>query len=109
MAFPKTNETARIYREKDGSFLLVFTDQTGPGGMDAVGNVLEGSAPSLGSTTVSRGYLSDWRSGPKRCGWDAMPPEWQRAFLPWIEPLLPESIRGFWPVGMQPKTTNPNP
>jgi len=101
--WPRKDEGLRIYRERCGSYLLLDPDSkhsSFPGAYDATGNVFPGPRPSLGSTTVRANYI--FQGGVKRVQWSEIPEEWQEAFRRWLD-AEPETIRGFWLVGQQPK------
>jgi hypothetical protein len=106
MGWPRKDDEARIYREKDGGYFVVF-----PGngltrhGWDAIANVHAGPAPTLAGTTIAPAYLA--RTWPKRVQWDELPAEWQRAIGQWLD-SPPESIRGFWRIGAQPQEAQTN-
>ncbi len=91
--WPRANEFARIYRERDGSHMILFVPAEGSG-HDAIANVLNGPSPSSGNCTVSRDFT--YNRGCKRVQWSELPPEWQRAFGSWLGDTKPEDIRGFW-------------
>jgi hypothetical protein len=101
--WPRKNEGYRLYRERDGSHVLVVPDavQRGTGHLDAIGNAFAGPTPTLASTSVSREWLLD--AGVKRVQWSELTEEWQAAFRRWLDDEKPEDIRGFWLVGQQPK------
>ncbi len=102
--WPRKDEGLRIYRDRDGSYLLMDPERFN-GAYDAIGNVMAGPRPSLGSCRVS----SDWlASGVKRVQWSELPEEWQAAFRPWLD-AEPEDIRGFWLVEQQPKRAEATP
>ena len=107
MGWPRKNDGMRLYRDKDRkTYFLVEIHEEGPR-YSAVANVLTGDSPSLGSCTIPPGYIAE--NFLKRVQWSELPEVWQRAFLPWIvneddpESLRPETIRGFWRVGQQPR------
>ena len=88
------NDVARLYRDRDGSYVFVnIVDGTnGADCYDAIGNVHSGPKPSLGSTGIQRGYLRRC----KRVEWSDMPLEWQGAFMPWLKGIggHPRDIKG---------------
>jgi hypothetical protein len=106
MGFPRANDDGmRLYRDKENAYLLVFTEGKLSWQMDAIANVYPGPDPSLCSTGVGLAWFSHvW---PKRVEWTDMPPEWQAAFMAYMDsdddPFRPEEIRGFWRVGGMPK------
>lgn len=111
MGWPRKNDVARLYREPDGSYLMLNTaDGRGTNGCwEAIANAHPGSNPSLCSCSVSDRYIYEW--GLKRVEWSELPPEWQSAFRRWLDSaqelgspldLRPERIRGFWRIGNQP-------
>jgi hypothetical protein len=105
MGWAKKNEVGRIYRDKDRkTFFIVFVDQVTPRyGWDAIANVLTGSEPSLGTCGISPTYVSThWL---KRMAWSELPREWKEAFRPWLVGA-PETIRGFWSIGKQPRVSD---
>lgn len=98
MGRPRKNEQMRLYKEKDGGYFLIYTDESLKYiQYDALANVLHGPSPSLGNTLISPAYFTYNR--PKRVQWDELPTEWQSAFLEWM-PLNfdPRTVRGFWRV-----------
>jgi hypothetical protein len=99
--WPRKHEGARIYRERDGSYLMLFPESGDGGryGYDAVANALVGPGTSLGSCTVARNYT--YERGCKRVQWSELPAEWQQAFRRWID-VAPETIHGLWLKGQQP-------
>lgn len=100
MGWPRKDDTARIYQERNGAYLLVLTGSGyGYSGYDAIVNVLsytKGDYPSLGSSGVNRSFLLKC----KRVEWSELPQNWKDAFLQrmreWDE--KPEEVRGFWKV-----------
>lgn len=105
MGWPRKNDGGRIYKDKkERGYFIIFMDleHLQFGGYEAIANVLVGDSPSLGTCTISPNYLANkW---PKRVEWSELPEEWQRAFRPWLgDDVTPESIRGFWRAGNQPK------
>lgn len=105
MSWPRKNEVCRLYQErKQKSFLIVFPDQTnGKGDYDAIANAYDGPNPSLCGVTVGPLYLLNCC---RRVQWSDLPENWQRAFRNIIEGT-PETIRGFWKIGQQPKKSDP--
>ena len=101
--WPKKNEEMRIYQERNGSYLLICIPDDGRpvAHYDGIANICDDPNPSLGSVTIGRTYTYD--KGCKRVQWSELPKKWQAAFRQWIDDK-PESIRGFWLVGQQPKT-----
>lgn len=107
--WPRSNEGARIYRERNGAYCMVFPEEREIGGYSAIGNVMTyPEPPSLAGCTVSRDYLLN--SGCKRVQWSEIPEHWQKAFLWYLrddgtdaEPWRPENERGLWLMGSQPK------
>jgi hypothetical protein len=98
----------RIYADKQevGAYFLIFSDQVGIRGHEALANVYPGSEPSLVGTSIGRDYFS--RTWPKRVDWSDLPEEWQEAFVEYLSrgedtPFDPASVRGLWRVGNQPK------
>jgi hypothetical protein len=110
MGWPKKSEGARIYRDRDSSYLMIFPDEeTIRGDFDAIGNIYHGSEPSLAGTMASRGYVFDRRL--KRVQWNELPEEWQVAFTRYIQQgqgssqgdeFRPEDYRGLWRMGQRP-------
>lgn len=109
MGFPRKDDFARIYRDKDGqSYFVVFTDmvllhsRNGPE-YDAIANVYPGPKPSLVGTQVSRHYIAhNWL---KRMQFDELPEDYQDAIRRYLgsgpgddRGRSPESIRGFWRI-----------
>jgi hypothetical protein len=107
MGFPRTNDDGmRLYRDKENAYLLVFTEGRLKWQMDAIANVYPGPDPSLCYTGLSSAWFA--RVWPKRVEWSDMPPEWQAAFMAYMEdddepPFRPETIRGFWRMGGMPR------
>ena len=97
--WPKKDEGLRLYKERDDTYLMLDPDNS-HGCLSAVANVLNGTEPSLGSCTLTNDYT--YKSGCSRVQWGELPEKWQKAFLPWLD-QKPETIRGFWLVGKQPK------
>lgn len=98
--WPRTNESMRLYREREGSYLIIDVDAVSASGYDGIANALNGPEPSLASTTIGRDYT--YKRGCKRVQWSELPKKWQRAFRPWLN-VKPEEVRGFWLVGQQPE------
>lgn len=97
MGWPRKNEQCRLYQEKrDGSYLLVNVgdgrNPADPSLWDAIGNVYEGSDPSLTSTAVCEAHL---RTRCRRVAWSDMPRQWRGAFRKWLR-VDPKSVPGFW-------------
>jgi hypothetical protein len=106
MGFPRANDDGmRLYRDKENAYLLVFTEGRLKWQMEAIANVYPGPDPSLCGTGVDKGWF--YRVWPKRVEWSDMPPEWQAAFMRYMDndehPFRPEEIRGFWRVGGMPR------
>jgi hypothetical protein len=97
--WPKKDEGLRLYKERDGSYLII-DPESDRGGLDAIANALTGPEPSLSSCTVSRDFT--YTRGCKRVQWKELPAKWKKAFKPWLT-NKPETIRGFWLVGQQPE------
>lgn len=99
MGWPRKNEVARIYRDKDKkSFFIIFLDERyrypNNGNYEALANVYDGPNPSLCNTGVSLSYIcNNWL---KRMQWDELPKNWRGAFRHYIGD--PRKIRGFWRV-----------
>ena len=100
MGWPRSKEECRLYREREGSYVMVLVEngRSGAGNWDAIANVYSSSNPSLCGTSVSDGYLQQW--GMKRVEWSILPEEWKQAFLHYIRDwdTTPEAIRGFWKI-----------
>ena len=107
MGWPRSREECRLYRERDGSYVLVIVENgcNGSGHWDAIANAFAGPTPSLASTGVSDEYLRQW--GMKRVEWSVLPDEWKRAFLRYLEDwnMTPEAIRGFWKIRPKVRST----
>lgn len=102
--WPRKDEVYRLYRERDGSYLIVIVDDLSPPGFGAIANALSGPNPSLCYTTVSRQYI--FEAGLKRVQFSEIPEEWQQAIRNYLSndpPERPDGIRGFWTMGNQPK------
>lgn len=101
MGWPKKNETMRLYRDRDGSYLAIYPDECERGKYTALANVYAGPEPSLCGTSIGRDWFASvW---PTRVEWTDLPDEWKRAFAKYLDDdERPESIRGFWRVGNQP-------
>lgn len=100
MSFPRKNETARIYRDKDKqSYFIVYPGKDGRfvGSMEAIANALTGPEPSLCGTSINSNYIaSNWL---KRMQWNELPIDYQQAFMQYYnvdDTLIPQSVRGFW-------------
>jgi hypothetical protein len=98
--WPKKDEVMRLYKETDGSYIMLDVPAEA-GYYSAIGNVLHGPEPSLGSCEVSIDYT--YRERCTRVQWSELPKEWQIAFRYWLDDTKPESVRGFWLVGQQPE------
>jgi hypothetical protein len=106
--WPRKDEGLRIYRERDGGYLLMDPEEGVRGNHDAVVNVYQGPQPSPASGTIARDYT--YRTGCKRVQWSELPEEYQKSFMSWLpDGEKPEDIRGFWLVGNQPKQPTPLP
>jgi len=105
MSWPRKNDTARLYRDSDGSYIFVniIAGLSGGGQYDAIGNAMAGPTPSLASIGVSPAYL---HSRCTRVEWSELPEPWRRAFSPWFRGTIvdPPAIRGFWRIGNMPTT-----
>ena len=91
----------RLYLERAEKTYLLVIEEEGPlDTFSAIGNVLAGSNPSLGSTSTDKGYL---RNHCKRVEWCELPAIWKNAFRNVIAmnewEHTPEQIRGFWKLG----------
>lgn len=101
MGWPRENEVGRIYRDKDGSYCIVWPKtRNGRGCMDALANAFEGSRPTLCGVTVHPDYLAS--GGLRRVSWSDLPAVWQQNFRGWLT-VPPETIRGFWHTEEQPQ------
>ncbi len=100
--WPRKDEVMRLYRERDGSYMMVDVPIGRDGTYAAIANALEGPEPSLATTGVSPSYLL--QAGCKRVQWSELPREWKAAFLYWLsfDKIKPRDVRGFWLVGNQP-------
>lgn len=95
--WPRRDETYRLYRDRDGSYILIDVESRSGGTYEGLANVYEGASPSLGTTGISTGYFAE--NWPTRVEWGQLPEEWKAAFMGrFDEPLEPETIRGFWRV-----------
>jgi len=98
--WPRKNEGARIYRDKDKKvYMLVYIDDN-VRHFDAVTGV-RASLPYiyLSTINITKAYIADnWL---KRVAWYELPARWRQAFGAWL-PDGPENVRGLWRVGEQP-------
>ncbi len=97
MTWPCKNDTARLYRERNGSYLMVFPEPRETDGCyDAIANMMHGDQPCLGTSSVHPAYLQ----GCKRVEWAELPDIWKRAFNKWfdLDKQYPETIRGLWRI-----------
>jgi hypothetical protein len=107
MGWPRKYDQMRLYRDKQNAYVLVYVNPEARryGPMDAVANYFDGPDPSLSYTSIDGRWFD--RVWPKRVEWTDMPPEWQAAFMAYMEddeyPFRPETIRGFWRVGGMPR------
>jgi hypothetical protein len=107
MGWPRRNDEMRLYADKKekGAYFMVFPDQEGSRGYDAIANVYPGPEPSLVGTSISRNYLA--RTWAKRVSWTDLSQEWKDAFREYLsggedEPFNPALIRGLWRIAEQP-------
>ncbi len=107
MGWPKKNEQYKLYRDKDGSYLMIQLDKETlypDGAFSGLANLVEWSkdmkSPCLCDTSISSFYIS--KNWLKRVQWDEMPKMWREEFRRrWfdVEPKEdPYKIRGFWRV-----------
>lgn len=80
--WPRAKEVARLYRERDGSYMLVYMEpaylyQDGVT-RSCLTNIYSGPNPSLNLTGVHPNFFA--RTSVKRVAWSELPREWKRTF-----------------------------
>ena len=106
MGWPRKNNDMRLYKERDGSIIVVLTANgtNGAGNYNCIANVYAGKSPSLCGTSVSPAYLQ-WK---RRIEWSELANEWRNAIAQYMSTdpdykFDPANVRGFWRIGNQPK------
>ena len=108
MGWPKKNEQYRLYKDKDGSYLLIELDpktRYPDNSYSGLANLVEWhknkeQKPCLVHTSISPRYIA--KHWLKRFQWDELPLKWQKEFrYIWfdVDPIEdPHEIRGLWRV-----------
>jgi len=96
----RKNEEMRLYKERDGSYLMLFVDNRNSVFYDGIANNYPGSEPSLSHANIDSEYTT--KKGCTRVQWSELPMKWKKAFRYYLT-KKPVEIRGFWLVKNMPK------